>query len=263
MITSFLSLEKTDFALSDIDAILQRPKYRVLKILSRRFNGFIYIKRGDCRYDFSDGHFLLSEGAIAYLPLKSRHTLTIMSEEIEFYRINFTLKIDGELSFFSNKPLKLSSSLPPDAKEAVMRLEELCRTGENTVLKNRLLLEIFSAVTPSEKKERPSRVEPAVKYLREHLDEPFESQTLASLCHVSVALFYKLFGEEYKMTPLEYKNRLVSERAKSLLLTYNMSVSEVAYMLGFESPAYFSRFFKKCVGVSPIEFVKRSERIRF
>jgi AraC-like DNA-binding protein len=46
---------------------------------------------------------------------------------------------------------------------------------------------------------------------------------------------------------------VVSE-AKKMLVEDNHSISEIAYQLGFENPPYFSRLFKKEVGMSPKEF---------
>jgi AraC family transcriptional regulator, transcriptional activator of pobA len=48
-------------------------------------------------------------------------------------------------------------------------------------------------------------------------------------------------------------NKLV-EKAKEKLSTTNLSVSEIAYELGFEHPQSFSRLFKSKSGVSPLEF---------
>jgi AraC family transcriptional activator of pobA len=45
-------------------------------------------------------------------------------------------------------------------------------------------------------------------------------------------------------------NRIVTE-AKRCLICTSMSVAEIGYALGFEDPAYFSRFFSKRVGVAP------------
>lgn len=52
-------------------------------------------------------------------------------------------------------------------------------------------------------------------------------------------------------------DRLLLEAKRSLLYT-NMTVAETAYDLGFSDPAYFSRFFRERVGLSPAEFRKRS-----
>ncbi len=55
-------------------------------------------------------------------------------------------------------------------------------------------------------------------------------------------------------TPLEMiKNKLVLE-SKRMMVYDNVSVKEIAFALGFEDTAYFSRFFKKNVGISPGQF---------
>ncbi|TCI93252.1 helix-turn-helix domain-containing protein [Tenacibaculum sp. M341] len=45
-------------------------------------------------------------------------------------------------------------------------------------------------------------------------------------------------------------------RNDPLLLNPNFSISETAYKLGFEYPQYFTRLFKKKVGVSPKAYIK-------
>ena len=58
--------------------------------------------------------------------------------------------------------------------------------------------------------------------------------------------------------------QLVQERtlleAKRLLIHNEASISEIALQLGFDDPAYFSRFFKKCAGQSPKEFQVEFEK---
>ena len=46
----------------------------------------------------------------------------------------------------------------------------------------------------------------------------------------------------------------IIDEAKNILLQPNKTVSEVAYELGFEYPAYFSRLFKKKEGMSPSKY---------
>ncbi|MBO5908285.1 MAG: AraC family transcriptional regulator [Clostridia bacterium] len=76
------------------------------------------------------------------------------------------------------------------------------------------------------------------------------------MCFLSTAQFYNLFNEQFEMTPLEYRNRLLTERAKELLSTTESTVAEIADMLGFSNIAYFSRFFKKQTGTSPSTYAR-------
>ncbi|MCT4581084.1 MAG: helix-turn-helix domain-containing protein [Flavobacteriales bacterium] len=57
-------------------------------------------------------------------------------------------------------------------------------------------------------------------------------------------------------TAIDQINLYLINEAKNMLLSPNTSISETAYQLGFEYPQYFSRLFKKKVGVSPKQFIE-------
>lgn len=57
-------------------------------------------------------------------------------------------------------------------------------------------------------------------------------------------------------SPIEHINQVLIEEAQKLLLTTDMSVKEVGYYMGFSSPSYFNRLFKKTTHTSPAEFRK-------
>lgn len=59
-------------------------------------------------------------------------------------------------------------------------------------------------------------------------------------------------------TAVDQINLYLVEEAKNLLLAPNASISETAYKLGFEYPQYFSRLFKKKVGISPKEYIENA-----
>ena len=50
----------------------------------------------------------------------------------------------------------------------------------------------------------------------------------------------------------------IINKAKNLLMSTNNSISEVAYILGFEYPQHFSKLFKLKTGLSPKEYRKTS-----
>ncbi|MCP9747349.1 helix-turn-helix domain-containing protein [Lacihabitans sp. CS3-21] len=57
-------------------------------------------------------------------------------------------------------------------------------------------------------------------------------------------------------SPLQILHELVVAEAKKYLLNTSYSISEISYFLNFNDPAYFTRLFKKNVGVSPSDFRK-------
>lgn len=62
--------------------------------------------------------------------------------------------------------------------------------------------------------------------------------------------------KETGKTTTEHIQLFLINEAKELLIAPNASISETAYQLGFEYPQYFSRLFKKKVGLTPLEFIE-------
>ena len=72
--------------------------------------------------------------------------------------------------------------------------------------------------------------------------------------HYFCRFFKKVTGTTFK----EYLLRLRIDKAKELLMKYNMSVTEIAYQVGFENLSYFFRVFKRFTTLNPMEFRKLS-----
>ena len=77
---------------------------------------------------------------------------------------------------------------------------------------------------------------------------------MASQLNLSPKYLSDLLKQETGKTALELIHLYVISEAKNLLVAGDRSISEIAYRLGFENPPYFSRLFKKEVGMSPKEF---------
>jgi AraC-like DNA-binding protein len=80
---------------------------------------------------------------------------------------------------------------------------------------------------------------------------------MASQLHLSPKYLSDLLKQETGKTALELIHLYVISEAKNMLVAGGLSISEIAYQLGFENPPYFSRLFKKVVGVSPKEYTNQ------
>ena len=77
---------------------------------------------------------------------------------------------------------------------------------------------------------------------------------MASKLSLSTRYLRDLLKQETGKTALEQNHISLVTEAKNLLISTDNTVAETAYQLGFENPPYFSRLFKKEVGLTPTEY---------
>jgi AraC-like DNA-binding protein len=87
--------------------------------------------------------------------------------------------------------------------------------------------------------------------------EPIDLQTLAREAGYSRFHFARTFRRVYGETPRAYLTRRRVERAKDLLRSVNLTVTEVAELVGFRSLGSFSARFAELVGESPTAYRDR------
>ncbi|MFP4621363.1 MAG: helix-turn-helix domain-containing protein [Bacteroidales bacterium] len=102
-------------------------------------------------------------------------------------------------------------------------------------------------------KEIENKIRHAKLCLQEQYNEPIDMKILAIKCNMGYSNFRKMFKKYTGLSPLQYHNMYRMEKAKELLLTSEKSVKKIAIELGFQSEQYFTRLFKKKMGVTPTE----------
>ncbi len=254
MIIPFYELKYHPFCISGVDVFLQKPSYNRLTITNRLYNGFIFIKSGLCRYTSKDGSFTISDGGAAYVPLGSAHELEILSDSIEFYRVDFTVNVNNEKVLFSTTPMKLSDNAPQECFYALSYLALNFVGRENTIEKTEKICTIFRLLWQPKNNTNAKRIEPALEYISRNATCPIDCKQLAKLCFLGTSQFYALFKQETKKTPLEYRNGILMREALMLLENTDCSISEISLKLGFQSMSYFNRFFKKYANCSPMKY---------
>ncbi|MBQ3235320.1 MAG: helix-turn-helix transcriptional regulator [Clostridia bacterium] len=259
MITPLDKLSEHEFSLSGINLIRQKPIYHYLNVKNRRCNGFLFCTKGECVYEFDNKKIAFAPGAVIYLPYGSKHCLKVVSEHVEFFRVDFTIKIKGEIVLFSNRPTKITDAFSKDCLEILDQLENLCLYSNDNVLKMQKLLSLFDCLRNNSQANKKGKIYSASVYISEHFAEPLDCNHLAKLCFLSTSQFYNLFNKQFNMTPLQYRDNLIIKKAKVLLKLEEITISEISEILGFTDVAYFSRFFKKHVGISPSIYAKKDK----
>lgn len=97
------------------------------------------------------------------------------------------------------------------------------------------------------------------RYIDMHFKEPLTLDQLSEEAHMNKYYLSHSFKREYGISPINY---LISRRineSKYLLTETDLSMSQIAQLLGFSSLSYFSQAFRKTQGVSPMEFRQKSK----
>ncbi len=104
---------------------------------------------------------------------------------------------------------------------------------------------------------RPASTAPAVAYIEAHLDAQVSLEAAATACRLSPCELSRRFHQEQRETFSAYVLRRRIERARELLADGTQPVSRVAYAVGFNDLSYFSRVFRRQVGMPATAYVAR------
>ena len=99
-------------------------------------------------------------------------------------------------------------------------------------------------------------------YIKEHLSEKISLDQAAEQVYLSKSYFCRIIKEELGCTFTEYVNRIRVDRSKALLRSTGMSIAEIACAVGFDDQSYYTRIFKKQVGLSPGKFREQAVQRR-
>jgi AraC-like DNA-binding protein len=94
-------------------------------------------------------------------------------------------------------------------------------------------------------------VEKIKRYIVDHYAKPIRVESIAAMSGLSTVYCGALFRRTQGMTIIQFANLIRVQRAASILEEEVYSIGEVAYMCGFSDVYYFSRTFKKIMGISP------------
>ena len=100
----------------------------------------------------------------------------------------------------------------------------------------------------------PAAIAKARKYIHENLDQPLPLGQVARQAGLSESHFCRLFKDSAGLTLTDYVNRCRVDWAKRELLKPEARISEIAFMVGYQSLSQFNRSFARIVGVSPTMF---------
>jgi AraC family transcriptional regulator, arabinose operon regulatory protein len=98
------------------------------------------------------------------------------------------------------------------------------------------------------------RVAASAAWMKEHLAQPVRLNELAAMAGVSVPHYSMLFRRQTGFAPIDWLIRLRVQRACQLLDTTRATVAEIGADVGFADPYYFTRCFRRVMGLPPTRY---------
>jgi AraC-like DNA-binding protein len=235
------------------------------------------LKYGQGYYDFDEGGLLFaSPGQVIgsndnEASVCSDHTLLIHPDFFLGYPLARTVKQYGFFSYSANETLHLSA----EEKAIILSIFQMIETELNSriddfsqavvIAQIELLLNYANRFYKRQFITRKAVSNDLLQKLEEILDDYFSGerslrhgiptvQYLAEKLNISPGYLSDMLRSLTGQNAQQHIHDKLIEKAKEKLSTTSLSVSEVAYELGFEHPQSFSKLFKTKMNLSPLEF---------
>jgi AraC-like DNA-binding protein len=104
------------------------------------------------------------------------------------------------------------------------------------------------------------RIGAAIGHLESNYQEPINRDQLATIAHMSKRTFARSFQAAMGNSPIAHLIQLRVNRGASLLRRTELTVTEIAFQVGFSDSNYFTRQFRKLIGVTPGQYRRQYVR---
>jgi len=161
-----------------------------------------------------------------------------------------------EWSVVLHRQLESMSLRPIDGKDALLRQLPVCGTlSEMTDFVQRRFTEWMKQAAEAETEETGLQLmAKATDYIAGRYHHDLGIDEVAEFIGLSCSHFCVLFKRETGYTFLEYLTKLRIEKACSILRHSDVKVYQVAPLVGYQDPRYFTQVFKKMTGKTPTEY---------
>ncbi|QQZ59484.1 response regulator [Paenibacillus sonchi] len=105
-----------------------------------------------------------------------------------------------------------------------------------------------------------SVVEKSMRYIEANYHKDLSIEEVAEVADLSISHFCTLFKQISGYTFLEFVTHCRMEKAKYILQNSNVKVYQVAPLVGYQDPRYFTQVFKKATGKTPTEYREENSR---
>lgn len=246
-------------------------QFRTFRPNGRSDFQLLYIVSGNAHFYFDNEETVISAGhMVLFQPSAKQEYVYFGTDKPEVYWIHFTginveqmlethqIPLDEPVFYCGNSMAyenlfkemitELQNRNPHFEKMTVLYFEQLLLQ----IQRNRSSHPQVSAHSMIQE------VETAKHYFYDNYKNPISIEDYAHSRNISTCWFIRSFRNVTGNTPLQYILSIRIHNAKMLLEHTPYNITEIASLVGFDDPLYFSHLFKKHAGVSPSEYRKRT-----
>lgn len=130
----------------------------------------------------------------------------------------------------------------------------------NLTLHHFLTLFIYNAkYYPVSVNDKPDLVDSAILYMQAHINDNISLDELCKHYNYSSSRFCSLFKQKTGYAPIDYFIQMKMQKASQQLDFSDRSIKDIALTMGFDDPYYFSKRFRKVIGLSPQKYRARKK----
>lgn len=249
----------------------KRPKLPTFWAKGRRDYQILYVASGKAHFWFDGVEEVVTSGhMVLYQPKEIQKYVYYVEDHPEVFWIHFTgYDVKNILNYHGiplDKHVFYSGTLP-DYKmlfRKIIRELQQCEYGYEDYIASLFNIILFLVSRQQQESEKtttsiPEEIEAAAAYFNENYNTKVSVDDYAESLHISTNWFIRNFKQYMKISPAQYILSLRMVNAQSLLENTEYNIGEIAEIVGYDNPLYFSRVFKKEYGVSPAQYRKNLE----
>ncbi len=248
--------------------MVKRPHFDTIRLNGRLDYQLLYVAKGSANFTVHGQDHTVSEGSIViYHPQQPQLYSYNLSQNTEVYWLHFSgAGINDRIDRlgFKNSPFYRVGVKNAYIEIFEKIIKELQLRAEHFLeLSDLYALELLSLMSRnlSSNSLNPYRVNELIQNVIELINKNFQKKQsvneYAKLCSMSTCWFINSFRAYTGITPQQYITNIRISKAKELLAYSSFNITEIASIVGYENPFYFSRIFKKSTGLSPREYKNR------
>nr|MDT0252599.1 arabinose operon transcriptional regulator AraC [Endozoicomonas sp.] len=247
---------------SELDFIIDRPNGMQGFIINITTRGKGMIFRGEDQFEVGHGDLLL-------FPPEAAHFYQRHDQEPRWYHRWIYFRPRGFWSELLSWQLStggvyLTKNLSEDSVQLIESLfidvdlaskQDTPFSGELAVnLLEQLLIRCKTLQPENAIRKLDPRIIEVINIMSDNICREYSVEELASRVYLSASRLAHLFREDVGSTIIQWRNDQRINYAKQLLTTSQISINRISRIVGYTDPLYFSRIFKRVIGVSPKAF---------